>query len=513
MKNNFFKSIIESNKKFWLKENKKESNNGYLLYETFYSEPIMIYGISKTALTIAKIKNLKPLCIKSLKNNRETLDLVHSMNSNIVGNKIDFIKSTIKNSFFILKYFLKISNQRDLLNLKIGKYEIGKYIYDSVLISFKIPEISKITIDIKKRILLEICYFYFFKNLLNEYDVKTIVLGDNVYRYGLLFELAKYNEIECITPINLNTFSMRKYEFQEEFNIHYRKPDNDILEKLNKDIVQNYIDCYFTKRFSANIEQHDVQKAFSNNKKIYTRQEIIKQYKLKKNLPIVVIMSHIFCDAPHAYPDGLYNNYKEWLVNTIVNLKKNNKVNFLIKEHPSSELYGEKGIINNILKDLNCEYALLKDDVHTLTILNEFDIVITCGGTIGQEFIYKSKPVVLAAKPPYSGFGFTTEPKTKDEYESLMRCGIENLPLLTLEQKEIVNKVIYHDFVLVDNYSNELEIGGQKFYLGREFDYDIFYKNILNYNKVPLESQKIYKILNKFIKSNNKYLINNKGLK
>jgi hypothetical protein len=507
MKSDIFNKVTESNKKFWNKINRKDYSNGYLLYETFYIEPAMIYGISKTALCIAKSKNLKPLCIESLRSNIENNTLVHSMNDTVVGNKYNFLKACIKNSFFILKYLLSIQNKRDILNLKIDQYKIGKYIYDAMLITFKIPEINNITLQIRKRILLEICYFYFFKDLIEKYDIKMMVLGDNVYRYGLLFELAKYNDIECITPVDLNAFSVRKYESENEFNIHDRKPEINILEKINSNTVKNYIDEYFSKRFSANLEQHDALKAFSSSKKIYTKEEIVKKYNLKEGLPIVIVMNHIFCDAPHAYPDGLYDDYKEWLIATIQNLKKNKKINFLIKEHPSADLYNELGVINKILKELKCEHLLLKDNVHSLTVLNEFDVVVTCGGTIGQEFVYKGKPVVLGAKPAYSGFGFTTEPNTQEEYENLMCSGIENLSLLTSEQKEIVNKVIYHDFVLLDNYSDDLEIGGQRFYMGREFDYDKFYEEILKYNNTPLEKQKIYKILDIFIKSDNKHLL------
>ncbi len=507
MINNTFNKMIESNKKFWSKENKRNDASGYILYEMFYSEPAMIYGISKTALTIANIKNLKPVCIELLRESEVNHNLLDSMNDNIIGNKNDFLKVSMKNSFTIMRHFLSIKNKYDLLNLKIGKCDIGKHIYDSILKSFKIPEIKDITFNIKKRILLEICYFYFFKNILNVYNVKMIILGDNVYRLGLLFELAKYNNIECITPINLNAFSMRKYEQYNEFNIHDRKPENSILELLDATIVKSYIDEYFSKRFSANLEQHDVLKAFSNKKNIYTKNEIIKQYHLNENLPIIIVMNHIFCDAPHAYPDGLYDDYKEWLVNTILNLKKNKNINFLVKEHPSADLYNELGVINEILRELDCENLLLKDDVHSLTVLNEFDVVITCGGTIGQEFLYKGKPVVLGAKPPYSGFGFTTEPKSQEEYELLMRTGIENLPMLNKEQKEKVNKVIYHDFVLLDNYSDDLEIGGQRFYMGRDFDYDKFYEQIIKYNGIPLKEQKIYKLLQTFIESENKHLI------
>lgn len=507
MKSSIFNKVIETNNIFWSKVNKREKHTGYLLYETFYNEPVMIYGISKAALIIAKIKDLKPIGLEALRVSDENRDLIHSMNNNIIGNKKDFLFSAIKNIFIIGKYFFSIKNKQDFLGLKIDKYEIGKYIYDHTLISYKIPEVTEIDFKVRKKIFLELCYFFYFKDLIESKNIKMIVLGDNVYRYGLLFELAKYNNIECITPINLNAFSMRKYKKFDEFNIHDRKPEKIVLNKLNSNIIDEYVNEYFAKRFSANLEQHDVLKAFSKTKKIYSKHEIIEQYGLKENLPIIGIMNHIFCDAPHAYPDGLYDDYKEWLVNTIKSLKKNPKINFLIKEHPSADLYNEKGVINEILKELDSEKYLLKDDVHSLTILNEFDVVITCGGTIGQEFIYKGKPVVLAAKPPYSGFGFTTEPASKVAYEALLCNGIENLSLLSDVQKENANKVIYHDFVLLDNYSDDLEIGGQRFYMGRDFNYNEFYENILKYNEIELEEQKIYKLLKKFIASKNKHLL------
>ena len=507
MKNNLFEKVIESNKVFWSKVNKKDNLNGYLLYETFYNEPVRIYGISKTALAIGKIKNLKPLGLISLRATEENKNLIYSMNNNIIGGKVKFFFSAMKNIFSIVKVLFSVKDKQSFLNLKVEQYEVGKYIYDAILANNRMVSIENINLNLLKKILLEVIYFFYFKDLIKSKNIKIIVLGDNVYRYGLLFELAKYNNIECITPINLNAFSMRKYNKSSEFNIHDRKPEKNILEKLDSNNVKNYIDEYFSKRFSANLEQHDVLKAFSNKKKIYTKNEIIKQYNLNPNLPIVIIMNHIFCDAPHAYPDGLFDDYKEWLINTILNLKKNKNINFLIKEHPSADLYSELGVINEILRGLDCEHLLLKDDVHSLTVLNEFDVVITCGGTIGQEFLYKGKPVVLGAKPPYSGFGFTIEPKTRYEYESLMSKGIEKLPLLTSEQKEMVNKVIYHDFVLLDNYSDDLEIGGQRFYMGRDFEYDKFYEEILKYNDTSLNNQKIYKLLSKFISSDNKHLL------
>lgn len=503
------KDVLSSNLKFW----EKESNNlkkECLFFEAFYGEQAMLYGIIKTAITIAKVKDLRPICIAGLRGKKEKFAFIKSMCNTVVGGKFDFSISTLLSLFGIFKYFFSIREKDNLIKLKIGKYEIGKYIYDAILKTLNLAEISEITFPVRKLIFLELSYFYFFKRLLNKYNVKTIVLGDSVYRTGLLLELAKHNGIECITPISLNNFSMRKYDKYEDFNVHYRKPDIKILDKLDVKEIEIHLEKYFSKRFDASLEQHDVLKAFSNEKKIYSKSEIISQYGLNEKLPIVVVMSHIFCDAPHAYPGLPYDDYKEWLIKTIEKLKNNKLINFLVKEHPSAELYNEKGTINAILRGLDCEQFLLKDDVHTLTILKEFDIVVTGGGTIGQEFAYMGKPVVLAAKAPYSGFGFTTDFNSRVEYEDFLSSGIEKLGLLNEEQRTMVKKVIYHDFVLFDNYDDNLELGGERFYLGRNFDYNSFYANILKYNQKPLVEQLVYKKIEKFINSKNRYMIKEK---
>lgn len=507
MRSNVFDKSIESNKIFWSKVNRKDSDNGCLLYEIFYSEPAMIYGISKVALSIARHKELKPICITGLRGKKEKFALIESMNNFIVGDPFCFFLSSLKKSFSLLKCIFSIKSNKDLIKLKIKGCDIGPYIYDAVLKTLNLPEVSEITFSIRKVIVLELCYFYFFKDLLGKHNIKAIVLGDNTYRPGLLFELAKNNGIECIAPVNLNGFSMCKFVNEKDFEFHDRRPSKNALKVLDDKLIEGYLEIYFSRRFSASLEQHDVLKAFSSKKNIYNRLDIVEQYGLNEKLPIVAVMCHIFCDAPNGYPGTIYDDYKEWLINTVENLKENKAINFLIKEHPSSDLYNEKGVVNTILKDIGCERFLLKDNVHSSTILNEFDVVVTCGGTIGQEFSYKGKPVVLAAKPSYSGFGFTEEPESKAEYESLMRSGIEKLRVLDSDQRKMVNKVIYHDFVLLDNYSKNLEIGGERFYMGRDFDHETFFTQVLKYNKTPLYEQLVYQEVERFIDSGSKHLL------
>jgi len=317
MMSDLYLKFIESNKLFWSGVNKKDDDNGYLLYEVFYSEPAMIYGITKTALMIAEIKKLKPVGVESLNVSSDNHALNLSMNENVIGNKKDFLLSFLKNILPIARCFNSIKTGADLLHLNIGKYRVGPYLYDAILRALSIPVVNILDVKIKKRVILELCYFFYFKDLIETKNIKAVVIGDNVYRYGFLFELAKYNGVECISPINLNAYTLRKYSKFEDFSLHDRTPDNTVLDNLNMEEVDMYIDEYFSKRFSADIEQHDVLKAFSKNKRILSRSELVEEYDLQDELPIVIVMAHIFSDAPHAYPGTIYDNYHDWFYETV----------------------------------------------------------------------------------------------------------------------------------------------------------------------------------------------------
>ncbi len=355
---------------------------------------------------------------------------------------------------------------------------------------------------------MELVYFFLFSDLLKKRNVKFVVCSDNVYRYGLLFELARENSIPCISPVSLNGFSMTYYRGINDYDHFCRAADLSCVNEIDVLVAQKYLASYFKDRYSANIEHHDVLLAYSDKKKELSREELYEQYDLNPKLPIVILMAHIFSDAPHSYPSLLFNDYHDWFVNSVKSLVKNENVNFIVKEHPSAHLYNEEGIVKTILKGYGLENKLLKEDVHNLTVLNSVDIVVTCGGTIGQEFSYMKKPVLLAAKPPYSGYGFTVEPESKAEYMNILSTSIQSLERLNMKQYELVLKVLYYDFVLMDNYEDDIELGGQKHYLGRKFDYDCFYSSIINDNLKNYRDQIMYKKLDTLLQGNNKHILN-----
>lgn len=496
-----FDKVIASNKLFFKKAFPENVKKDILLYEAFYKEEQLIYGVSKVALSISSIKNLTPVCMLPIKSPKKTLKFIKSINPNFINTRKYLLFSFIKHFWSCLNYFFFINNKRDLIDLSINGVKIGRYIYDALLRRYTLPEITQLDFKIRRMLLLEILHFYYFDKITENKKIKMVVLGDNVYRYGLMYELCKRKNIPCIAAISLNGFTISRSTKPQDFESSCRKIPHTLVEQImnNPDIERKVAD-YFQKRMSGNIEQHDVISAYKG--KLFTNKEnFISKYKLDPSLPIVTVMAHIFCDAPHADPGILYDDYRDWLVNTVQCLKDNPNVNILVKEHPSAHLYNEEGVLLKLLTEISAEQFIVDKNESTRSILENSDVIVTCGGTIGAEFSSLGKQVVLASNPPYSNLGFTVEPKSRVEYEHLLKTDVQNHKALSIENRRKAMATAYIYFELYDNYNQDIEIGSEKILLGRQYDNAALYNRIIETNKIELSKQKVYQLVSQFLDS------------
>ena len=364
-----------------------------------------------------------------------------------------------------------------------------------------------IKLKLKLYIILEVALYLSFRQLFLKYKIKYLVLGDNTYRHGLLFELSKKFNVKCIAPVNLNSFKLSKFIFEKDYNEHCYSISNDYLDKIkNKKEAIGIANDYFEKRFSGSIEQHDILNAF-DNKKIKTKEQFCSDYNLDQRKKIVAIIPHIFCDAPHAYPNTLYSDYYEWFVETVKILSKNINVNIIVKEHPSAHLYNEEGELDEILKKYNFNITRINPNENQYSLIQTVDIVVTCGGTIGLEFSCTGKPVILAAKPPYSNLGFTIDNENVDEYkENLLNCHL--LKNLDKVKKDNALLTAYLAYCNNDVNMDKLEIGSEIISLGKSYNEGLLHKEISNYQNIIISDQYIFSYLKDFINNSNRLGIN-----
>lgn len=319
----------------------------------------------------------------------------------------------------------------ELISLKYKGVEIGDLIYDT-LIRYRPNQytINKIEFKHFRLILRAFLTFYNNDKILRYYNPGYLVTSHNVYaEFGMLSrQLKVYNGGTVFVK---DIYSYKCYGPGSNIKEHFLKPNRKIFEvNVNNPDYVNKAKAYFSDRFLGNIDHVDVKNAFGN-KKNYTLNDLkclFPQVDIaKKN---VVVMSHAFSDSPHVGEGLLFKDYYDFLEKTLIRLNENNDVNCFVKAHPSSYMWGENGVVENIVEQNNLKKIIIfPADLNTRDIVEIADCIVTAKGTAGLEFSCVGIPAITAGKGYYYGFGITKEPDTIAEYYSeLDNC--VNIPKL-----------------------------------------------------------------------------------
>jgi len=481
------------------------TGRGVALIDSMQNETFYLYGLLKTGVIFADLEGLTPVAYPFERATRKQRLIVNSLCRCVVPSRRRFLSTILSHSWIVIKRTLKLSNLRDVLAIEIDGCKIGPYVYDASYV----PRAERVTLWQRIKVAYLLMCHYMDRAVIDAYPVQLVLVGDPAGRTGMLFELCRARGIRTISAINVDVLQMQKYFTREQYKLHYRDvPESALALVYGNPLLDRKIDEYFTVRFSGAIQQHDVVRAFADHKVVCTKTELCEDYGLRPDLPLVFVMAHVFTDAPHAYPPMLYRDYEDWVIRTVLALAKNHSVNFLIKEHPSAQLYGESGILGQMLEKVGWQGRLLRSDLHTMSVLSAADAIVTCGGTIGIEASCCGIPVVLAARPPYAGKGFTHEPISITEYEDLLAFHIGQLHRLTREQVCRAKQVAYVTFELFDNDGQTLEFGRVPFMRGQTFNIEQYYRNVIEDSKIPLYEQRLYKILKRFHGSDDLSIIN-----
>jgi len=170
-------------------------------------------------------------------------------------------------------------------------------------------------------------------------------------------------------------------------------------------------DSFTTKR--------DLLLAYGNKKK-FSREQFCKKIKIDINeyKKIVVFAPHAFSDAAHSLGRiFIFSDYFSHFKQTLNHIKKVEDILWIVRPHPSSYIYGEKGIVENYVKEINCHnIKICPEKINTDNLVDITDGVVTGRGKIALEFASFGKPALIAGKCSFSDLGFLCEPKNKKEY-------------------------------------------------------------------------------------------------
>lgn len=225
-----------------------------------------------------------------------------------------------------------------------------------------------------------------------ENNIKVYSFGD-LGKCGLILtKNHRYHTPDC-----------RKYN--ETFNLLDKK-----LQDLLYIEAQNLLDY----RISGGIDP-----ATAYMRESAYSQKLCLSPQIKKDLDgSLVIFLHDFYDSPHICEELIFNDFWDWINETIEYLINSN-INFFIKPHPNQISLSDKAIIRLKEKYPNLKWLDIQANNKILA-----DAGISCGvtvyGTIAHELAYLGVPSIGAARHPHHTFNFCKTAKTKREYFNLL---------------------------------------------------------------------------------------------
>ena len=245
---------------------------------------------------------------------------------------------------------------------------------------------------------------------------------------------------------------IKKHQIYHGFMpLHKYFSKNSLVKRIN--VKQKKLNAFLNKRFKGKIDfgYCSIRDLKNSNKvkKNITRDQLIKKYvnKKKKIDKIVLFAPHAFSDVPHYLGNFIFRDYFDQFIETtkyIEELKKKNTL-WLIRPHPTSEMYFEDNLLSSILKKNEVENLKICDAnyISTKNLIKLCDNVITGRGSIGLEFACFGKKPIIAGASTYSKFDIAVESNSKKEYFENINNVLKIKPLSN-NQTMFAKKVLYY---------------------------------------------------------------------
>lgn len=457
-------------------ERRRTSTTGKtILVNAAYSDTFAVVSIMKIATAAAEILEGNILVLPHFKRAKWTREILGSfLPRAILPIRLLLFVAFLREMGRIFFMTIHLRTGRDVVKIHDGNLCIGIHIYDSMLKRLKVSSVDGLAMRHKAQVAFDLVYYFAIKKLFDRHSIDFVVTPDNTYRDGLIYELMRAKLVPCIVGIDLNGISIHRNESREDYGEHCRLPDTEIVEAVSiRAEVLKAAEHYAETRFTGKEMQHDTMRAFASHKISVTRKDLQQEYGFTPSGRIVLVMAHIFSDAPHGFPGLLFDDFEHWLLQTCVRLRENSQVEFLVKEHPSASLYGEDGMAAAVLAKVGLAHKLLPPTINTRSLFNSVDAVVTCGGTGGMEFPCFGVPVLVGARPAYHGFPYVVCPKTREKYFAEIDS-LHHYNPLGDEMIRIAKAVFYTIQVLQRVPKNRLGLGSQDYYMGANFNIETF---------------------------------------
>ncbi len=352
----------------------------------------------------------------------------------------------------ILK-FNKIKNVKDLLNFRINNIDYGQAVYEQFIRFKKNPDITKIDINfyylMSKVLYLDANFNKIFKNFKNSYLVQS---ETQYLPFRISLQNALKFNIKVISKRGISKNGIRIYKKFRERNENRNKISRDLFNRYYFKYIaknKNKVNKFYIQQNRNFFGKDTYQQIFKNKKKskiISSKLDLCKLLKLNSNKPIVIILGHELTDGNLNNSWNLFENDMYWLKETMNKIVSLDSVNWIIKPHPSEDIYDAKIKTKSLYEKYCKNKKHIKLFPKNLKLQNEnkiYSCAITSHGSAGFEFPGIGIPTIICGDTPYSSLGFNVEPKSKKEYFKFLK----NIKKIKKNSKLEIQKCRFFNFM------------------------------------------------------------------
>lgn len=314
----------------------------------------------------------------------------------------------------------------DVLRIDLSGLPAGDLIYDDAMRRAGVPTLSAQWGTIWLVLAAALRYRWQYAALLAGMKPRYLVSTHGAYvEYGLLVRTAIKEGAHVVeTTDSLN--SVHREMTVTKLPTYHQGIANMIDDELGRFNERSRTElvsqarAHIEKRVSGNLNQVDVALAY-RDKRIYSPSALREQLHISDDRPMAFIFAHAFIDSPHISSGQLYRDYYDWLCSTLALVVNIDSCHWVVKPHPSAALYGEQGVVERLVMQAKAPHVhLCPADLNPATVIASACCILTVQGTAALEYACKGIPAIVTGAAFYSGYGFTLDPRSKEQYEQML---------------------------------------------------------------------------------------------
>lgn len=393
-----------------------------------------------------------------------------------------------------------------LQSMKAGGVDIGRNLYEDILRNSSLSTIRSCrNKTCMKKILHLLWASYALQSMMKDKPIEAAVIDDMAYHEGMFIRLFMASGAKVYACSNVSEHTVETDEKGEviRHSGYAARRCRKAFDAMQEDCTAR-ADEILEARFSGK-NGREIDRAAFAGKKVLSRDELIEVYGLDSSKKTAVIMAHTFTDAVFNFGRYYFKDYYDWVEQTLKLARDIKDVNWVLKPHPSRDVYNES---DDSIEDLFQKYksdnmCILADDVSAESIKNIADVVVTIAGNAGAEFACLGIPAVIVGDAFYKGYGFTMEPASFDEYKKTLES-LGNIKKLDKDAVDAAKKLFYVRNANIENpakFTDEFAMLINSTY--KEMENTIAKQYFKSNNGTDVFNDKMITVLSEYLKTHN----------